>query len=139
MDPDQKAVAEYKAAQDSAQHHDNLLWYVSSIVWAGNLVLLGSVLQRPREGERPFQTFAVALFCICLNLFVWGAAALLRSIRNWKYRRCQEIEEDLNFRQHRELELKYPVGLMWTLYSIVIMLFLVVWLVIAVGTWSQHS
>ena len=38
-------IAEYKATQDSAQHHDNLLWYVSSIVWGGNLILLGSCLK----------------------------------------------------------------------------------------------
>ena len=41
-------IAEYKATQDSAQHHDNLLWYVSSIVWGGNLVLLGSFLYHRR-------------------------------------------------------------------------------------------
>ena len=65
-------IAEYKAAQDSAQHHDNLLWYVSSIVWGGNLILLGSCLENIHGALSRFLIFWVGIFCILLNLCVWG-------------------------------------------------------------------
>ncbi len=38
-------LVEYQTAQDSAEHHDALLWNVTAIIWGANLVLIGFVLQ----------------------------------------------------------------------------------------------
>jgi hypothetical protein len=124
-------IAEYKAAQDSAQHHDNLLWYVSSIVWGGNLVLLGSFLKNidntTGELHRPF-IFCVGIFCILLNLCLWGCAYIFRDIRNQKYEWCKFIESKLGFHQHRELH--QTKGLMWFIYSFVTIIFMVLWFIV---------
>jgi hypothetical protein len=128
-------IAEYKAAQDSAQHHDNLLWYVSSIVWGGNLVLLGSFLKyignATEELPIPF-IFCVGIFCILLNLCLWGCAYIFRDIRNQKYKRCQFIESKLRFHQHSTLS-GVP-GMMWFIYSFVTIMFMALWLfVVLIG------
>jgi hypothetical protein len=38
-------LTEYNAAQSSAEHHDRLVWTVSSILWAGSLALMGIILK----------------------------------------------------------------------------------------------
>jgi len=32
-------LVEYQAAQESAQHHDNLIWTVTALIWGGMFVL----------------------------------------------------------------------------------------------------
>jgi len=124
-------LAEYKAAQDSAQHHDNLLWYVSSIVWGGNLILLGSFLKNIGNAtgalSRSF-IFYVGIFCILLNLCLWGCACLFRNIRNQKYDQCKFIESKLGFRQHSDL--RCVPGLMWFIYSFVTIMFMALWFLV---------
>jgi hypothetical protein len=36
-------LVEYGKAQDSAEHHDNLVWSIASLNWVGSAVLLGFV------------------------------------------------------------------------------------------------
>ena len=124
-------IAEYNAAQDSAQHHDNLLWYVSSIVWGGNLVLLGSVVENMGNTGGPLPrrlVVCVGIFCILLNLCLWACSCLFRDIRTQKYERCRFIENRLGFYQHTTL--RYPRGLMWSIYSLVMIMFLFLWFLV---------
>jgi hypothetical protein len=124
-------IAEYKAAQDSAQHHDNLLWYVSSIVWGGNLVLLGSFLKYigNTTGKLPsYFILSVGIFCVFLNLCLWGCAYIFRDIRNQKYDRCKFIEGKLGFSQHSTLS-GVP-GMMWFIYSFVTIIFMALWFLV---------
>ena len=37
-------LGEYQMAQDSAQHHDILVWNITSLNWIGSAVLMGFVL-----------------------------------------------------------------------------------------------
>ena len=34
----QSLLVEYQAAQDSAQHHDSLVWTTTGIIWGAGLV-----------------------------------------------------------------------------------------------------
>ena len=44
MEKDKEVLlVEYQAAQESAQHHDNLVWTVTALIWGGMLVLLEMV------------------------------------------------------------------------------------------------
>ncbi len=97
------AKVEYQQAQDSAQHHDNLVWTTTSIIWAGNLVLLGLILGlivKDNNVDTTSQVFSslrplfiiLGALGILLSLFVWSMQLQFGKIRNFKYKRCKEIE-----------------------------------------------
>ena len=44
MESEQALLVEYEKAQDSAQHHDGIVWSVISMTWAAEMVLLGFVV-----------------------------------------------------------------------------------------------
>lgn len=50
-------LVEYQAAQDSAHHHDNMLWSTTSIMWGASLLVIGFVLQHLEDATlRPLIT-----------------------------------------------------------------------------------
>jgi hypothetical protein len=118
---------EYQKAQDSAEHHDSLLWYVTSIVWSGNLIVLGQIATCTKTHLSGI-LIPICILALVLNLFLWAAAFQFRWIKKQKYKHCKEIEDDKHLGmlgQHRNL--CYPPGVMWTLYCFVMLLFLIVW------------
>lgn len=44
MDEEEKLIKIYEKAQDSAEHHDHLLWISTSVFLAGSLALIGLIL-----------------------------------------------------------------------------------------------
>ncbi len=90
-------LAEYQAAQASAQHHDSTIWSVTSIVWGASLVLLGIAI---RSAESPALRIFVAglsLIAIFLHILVWGIQSQLRDLKISKYNRCRAIETRLKY------------------------------------------
>jgi len=128
---------EYQKAQDSAEHHDSLLWYVTSIVWSGNLVVLGQIATCTKTDSSGILVLLVSVLALVLNLFLWAAAFQFRWIRIQKYKYCKQIEDMLPgmLGQHRNL--CYPPGVMWTLYCFVMVLFLIVWFALLLMTASR--
>lgn len=118
-------LIEYEKAQDSAQHHDNLIWSVSTLTWGVSSVLLGFVLT---SLETMKYRILLLLFCV-LGIFIilcaWYFTIQFRSIRGQKYKRCKELEEVFSFTQHTNLI--HPQGSQIKLYSAVMVLFLLTW------------
>jgi hypothetical protein len=88
----------YSEAQDSAQHHDQLMWAVVAIIIAGILALTGQVSSELIKNEKvkdPF-TFLVLWSAVFLLSYVTLLfAAGYRNIRHNKYRILQNIEVKL--------------------------------------------
>jgi uncharacterized membrane protein len=94
----QMLLVEYRKAQDSAEHHDNL---VSSIfgVWVGSAVLIGFVLTG-LSSKHVTQYKSVLILVVitgwaltCLSMY-WATRSHL--IKEKKYKRCQDIEVALH-------------------------------------------
>ncbi len=143
MERDDELLAiEYQKAQDSAEHHDSLLWNVTSIMWAGNLVLFGFIINYIKDNNLNY-IFRILLLSICFLgiAFVWCLgefASAFRSVRNQKYDRCKKIEKELNKRTVCELKyitqhtnLEYTKGSQKGLYDNLNLFFIIVWIIIS--------
>ena len=121
-------LVEYEKAQDSAQHHDNLIWSVSTLTWGVSSVLLGFVLT---SLETMKYRMLLMLFCV-LGIFIilcaWYFTVQFRSIRGQKYKRCKELEKIFSFNQHSNL--MHRQGSQIILYSAVMVLFLSTWVMV---------
>jgi hypothetical protein len=126
-------LVEYQAAQDSAQHHDQLVWSITSILWASSLVLLGLVLTAMRQPGLQVPLTAAGLIALVLTTYLWRCARQLRAVKIQKYKRCVAIERELGLHQHSSLS--YPSGSQTAGYSVVMSLFMLVWLVVIVFVW----
>ena len=129
-------LVEYQSAQESAQHHDNLVWTVTSIIWGGMLVLFGFVLGNLDKANLRHVLTLLSILGIVLTIAVWGFALQLGDVRRQKYIRCKTIEELFGMCQHREL--KYAKGSQGLVYGIVMMLFIIVWLIVLLMVWSHY-
>jgi hypothetical protein len=121
-------LVEYQAAQDSAQHHDNLVWTTTGIIWGSSLVLLGFVIANLSTPLLRPIIIVVSILGLLLCAYVWLAAIQFRSIRFHKYRRCKEIERMLNLQQHWTLP--YRERIQHTFYAIIMLAFMIAWLVV---------
>jgi len=122
------AIEEYKAAQDSAQHHDDLLWKATALIWGGNFVLLGFVENALRTCPH---RLVIPLTCILGLVFTVAGRKvvyLYNSLNNVKYKRCKEIEANFGMKQHLMTENSYPKHAMKRLYDWVSGLILLAWL-----------
>lgn len=100
-------LVEYKQAQQSAEHHDRLLWTVSSLILAGMASLLGFVLRISDPPKKDWRVavgaFAGLLLCYLLYFFMESFA----KYRNQKYNRCKVIEGLLGMKAHSETPQQY--------------------------------
>jgi hypothetical protein len=125
-------LVEYQASQSSAQHHDQLVWTVTSIMWGSSLVLMGFILKSPITLLGVVVSITLCVLGLILTIFVWSAQRQFRYLRNTKYARCKVIEEELGMEQH--LKIKWPAGSQTSIYSIIMVLFLLAWFLIAMST-----
>lgn len=124
-------LVEYQAAQDSAQHHDNQIWSASSVIWTGNLVLLGLVFSSALASTNPLPLMPViglGSLALSLNVLVLVAALQSNWVKRQKYERCKKIEEMFDLHQH--IDLHYRPGVQTFLYVAVMVLFLVAWIAV---------
>ena len=123
-------LVEYQAAQDSAQHHDSLVWSINSVVWAGSLVLLGFILDHATEPGLKLILLILSVLGVLLSVKVWIYTHQLGALKKHKYDRCKEIERELGLRQHTTVH--WASGRQKFLYNIVMLLFIIVWAAVAV-------
>ncbi len=121
-------LLEYEMAQNSAEHHDNLVWSVSTLTWGVSSVLLGFVLNNITDNELGVVILLFCLIGVFLILCSWLFARQFRSIRNQKYVRCKELEAELGLVQHTNI--KHKNGSQSALYSIIMLLFITTWTVV---------
>ncbi len=122
----QYLLTEYESAQDSAQHHDSLLWNIIGIIWGAQLVLLGLIIHSIESILSKPIVISSSVLAIVLLLYLFFTFLSLRNIRNFKYSRCKEIELELGLKQHSSLN--HP-RLLGTIAFFCVMLFFV-------GTWT---
>jgi len=138
VQPDRDSLlVEYQAAQDSAQHHDQLVWNITSILWASSLILLGLVLTAIGESGLEWPLTCTGLLAITLTFYLWRCVRQLRALKVQKYKRCVEIEKKLGLQQHSAL--KYPSGSQTTGYSLVMIFFLSLWVILTLFVWIHPS
>jgi hypothetical protein len=127
--------AEYQAAQDSAQHHANLIWSVTSIMWGTSLVLMGFILGALKEPAlRPLIT-VLSVLGIVLIVFLWIFALQYNAAMRHKYARCKEIESTLHLRQHSTL--RWKSGSQRILYGVVMVVLLTAWVAVLWTAWCR--
>ena len=128
---DEHLIVEYQAAQNSAQHHDTLIWSVNAVVWGATFLLWGFLLNHTADSSlKKVIILLISLVGILMNVKVLIYTHQLANLKTEKYKRCKFIEEKLCLEQHRSVT--WTSGLQRTLYSIIMTLFLVVWILIAV-------
>jgi len=121
-------LLEYQMAQLSAEHHDNLVWSVSTLTWGVSSVLLGFVLNNITKNSLGLVVLMFCLIGIFLILCSWSFARQFRNLRNQKYKRCKELETELGILQHTIIQ--YKNGSQTTMYSIIMILFLTTWSIV---------
>ncbi len=109
----------------------------TSTMWGASLVLMGFIINNiTRLNQTAFRITltALSILGILLSCFVWIFARQLNSVKNQKYARCHQIEEKLNMYQNRDL--RYKKGSQKFLYSVVMIVFLLIWFVIVYAIWN---
>ena len=121
----------YELSQQSAEHHDNLLWEVSYIIWGSSTLLLGFVLEAIRQ--EPLLSLVTACLSIFMTMMAWRLATEFRKVRNRKYDVCHQIEAALEMRwkQHTDLGPDYRTGVQTWWHRATNVFFIVVWLCVA--------
>jgi len=119
---------EYQAAQDSAQHHDNLVWSVTSVMWGASLILMGFILAALKDTSVRHLVTVLSLLGIALTICVWVFALQFNSVKRHKYARCKEIEQILHMSQHTTVP--WPSGSQRVVYTVLTGFFLMAWVVI---------
>ncbi len=119
-------TAEYQAAQDSAQHHDSLIWTTTGILWGASLVLMGFLMNAPSVLHELVKwvpwvgigLIVVMAVCCCL----WGGVV------RQKYRYCKKLESRLGLGQHTTL--RHPSYSMRILYTCLSAGLITLWLIL---------
>lgn len=96
-------LTEYANAQKSAEHHDNLIWRNTSIIGAGNLILLGLVFNNLDKDSLRWVIECICGLGILIDMSLWRAVFIWNDVMGQKYQRCQQIESRLGMLQHRGL------------------------------------
>jgi hypothetical protein len=95
-------LVEYQKAQDSAEHHDNIVGSVTSL-WLGSAIFIGFVLSGLASGDAADYKsvlYLVIVLGMLLTVLVWTWATRVSELKKQKYERCKEIERILGMEQH---------------------------------------
>lgn len=106
----EQLLIEYQAAQRSAEHHDTIVWRITSIMWASNLVLLGLILNVDIKAvSSPLYIGAgiLGVFTMAATIVFTGH---LRKMKIFKYERCKDIEKQFGLTQHSGYQWKGSLG-----------------------------
>lgn len=104
-------LLEYELAQQSAEHHDTLLWEVTAIIWSANTLMLGFAFETSSSSPQGI-VFAGAILGIFLSAFAHLHVRISGWVKRQKYAICHVIERELalSHRQHLEMLETYPLG-----------------------------
>jgi hypothetical protein len=130
-------LVEYQAAQASAQHHDQLVWTITSILWGSSLVLFGLAVGALGSSNLRIPVTIVAVVAMALTVYLWLCVRQLRGVKVHKYKRCLAIERELGMKQHSTLQ--YAAGSQTLWYSVIMVVFLALWVSLVVWAWVGPS
>jgi hypothetical protein len=132
--------AEYAAAQASAEHLDSVAWTIKSILWSGNLVLMGFVLEQLAQQHHLGCSTRLLLSAVGLTGIATVVAACLWSVQcgngaRVKLQRCRDLESCLGMSQHRETDEIWMRGLGRTITYSMTGIFIAGWIVAIQFLW----
>ena len=90
-------LVEYRAAQESAQFNDLIVWIATGIFWGISAILLGVALANP---ARRLAIGILSGVGILLIVFQWQVQGSLRFVKKQKYERCKQIEAEFGMTNH---------------------------------------
>ncbi len=114
-------LVEYQKAQDSAEHFDTVSWAIKSVLWAGNLVLLGFALDQLVKicttTEHAVQSALVTTVSLigimaAIAAYLWSRQCS-RAI-GYKYCLCKRIESRIGMEHHQKTPWKRGLGSLLT-------------------------
>jgi len=126
-------LVEYQAAQASAEHHDNLVWTWTSIIWGATLVALGFIVDNLADVKLRWVLTVISGLGIVLVVVAWVVMQQFNSLKNQKYARCKEIENICGMTQHTSL--KYSGGSQRIIYSAITLIYIVIWFMVLRLIW----
>lgn len=92
MDSDEnKFLTEYMKAQDSAEHHDTLIWTATGVTCAANIALLIFVIRKDALLNYPITSTLLGLLGMFLVGLVWFMADAHIALKKRKYDRCKYL------------------------------------------------
>jgi hypothetical protein len=97
-------LVEYEKAQDSAEHHDRLLWVAVGLIVTGMAALLRIPPGNGQPDEFLWTHFYPPVLGILLSVLLMFFVHSFASFRRQKYKRCKAIEGLLGMEQHSKLE-----------------------------------
>ena len=104
VDENEIKLVEYQAAQSSAQHHANMSWTATNILWASSFILLGFVLNDIDKAEKSTLIIIISVLGIILSSYIFFIDRQLNHVMVQKYKVCKTIESQLGMSQHSQLE-----------------------------------
>jgi hypothetical protein len=133
---DRILIAEYQKTQDSAEHHDNLLWIVVALILSGMAAIVTLALKHPSEYV-PAADFIFPSLGIILSTLLCFCVYSFGLIRNQKYGRCKAIESELGMAQHRGTGATHQRAVVFIL-SMGSLIGFLVWLSLEIHRHIQH-
>jgi len=118
-----KFLTEYAKAQDSAEHHDTLIWTATGVACAANIALLIFAIREDTFLNYPVTTTLLGLLGILLIVCVWVLSDALIALKKRKYDRCKELERNFGFKQHLNESKYYPRGRQRLVYNVCMLMF----------------
>lgn len=134
----EKDLSVYERALESVNHTDTVMWEITAIIWGGNTLLLGFILEAiDTPAALPLIVF-VAIAGLALTAFVARICEVAKITKKIGYGICREIEKNVEFpeklRLHTQIDRLYPAGIArrWV-YGISI-IFAVIWIFVLAYT-----
>lgn len=130
----ERLLAEYEHAQEIAHHSDTIIYEVGAIIWSGNALLLGFILEAPREFGIQLVVVVLSVLGILTSFFVTRTQSLSKIGQHIAFGICRKIEEDipLTYKVHTEIDAVYPKGAAQRWIKGITAAFIVVWLVVLI-------
>jgi hypothetical protein len=126
-------IAEYEFARDNRNQSDAIEWEMTAIVWGGQTLLLGFVLEAIGHREAQLLIVFVGVLGLVMSLFNYKVVRTRNSVCNLLNHICRQIEErmlSMRYKPQTRLDEKYEKGIQTRWFDIVNCAFIVVWLVV---------
>jgi len=129
---DSKLLAEYERAQETAHHCDVIIYEVAAIIWSGNTLLLGFILEAPYRLGIQIIVAVLSILGMMTSAFVTRTLRLSKIIQHVAYQVCQKIENDIPLanKLHSQVNAIYPPRVAQRWVWAITIAFLIVWLVV---------
>ena len=109
-------LVEYQKAQDSAEHHDTLLWTVSGLVLVALTIFFQSITK----------DVLASVLGLILLFALWVFANSFRYYKNISYNRCKDIEKTLGM-NHHITKMNFCIS-QWNIFLTLLILFGLIYL-----------